>query len=164
VFIRALHWSLSWARTIKSIPHPISPRTILVLSSLLCLYLPNGHFLSDIPTYILYTRLFPHACYVPCLSHRSSLYHSNYVWGRVLCRLIQPHTILSLFDSNILLSVMFSYTLSLCFPLNVRNQVSYPCKTTALLGTGKVSNSSTPTAVTFSTVDNRDKKRMQSGA
>jgi hypothetical protein len=34
VFTRALHWSLSWARSIQSIPpHPISLRSILILSS-----------------------------------------------------------------------------------------------------------------------------------
>jgi hypothetical protein len=32
-FTRALHWSLSWARSIQSIPpHPIYPRSILILS------------------------------------------------------------------------------------------------------------------------------------
>jgi hypothetical protein len=34
VYIRALHWSLSWARSIKSIPfHPISLRSILILKN-----------------------------------------------------------------------------------------------------------------------------------
>jgi hypothetical protein len=34
VYIRALHWSLSWARSIQSIlPHPISLRSTLILSS-----------------------------------------------------------------------------------------------------------------------------------
>jgi hypothetical protein len=34
VFTRALHWSLSWARSIQSIPsHPISLRSILILST-----------------------------------------------------------------------------------------------------------------------------------
>jgi hypothetical protein len=32
VFTRALHWSLSWARSIQSIPsHPISLRSILII-------------------------------------------------------------------------------------------------------------------------------------
>jgi hypothetical protein len=35
VYTRALHWSLSWAKLIQSIPsHPISLRSILVLSNL----------------------------------------------------------------------------------------------------------------------------------
>jgi hypothetical protein len=34
VFTRALHWSLSWARSIQSIPyHPISLRSILIMST-----------------------------------------------------------------------------------------------------------------------------------
>jgi hypothetical protein len=34
MFTRALHWSLSWARSIQSIPsHPISLRSILILST-----------------------------------------------------------------------------------------------------------------------------------
>jgi hypothetical protein len=37
-FTRALHWSLSWARSIQSIPsHPISLRSILILSTHLLL-------------------------------------------------------------------------------------------------------------------------------
>jgi hypothetical protein len=34
MFTRALHWSLSWARSIQSIPpHPVSVRSILILST-----------------------------------------------------------------------------------------------------------------------------------
>jgi hypothetical protein len=41
VFTRALHWSLSWARSIQYItPHPISVRSILLLSTNLILGLP----------------------------------------------------------------------------------------------------------------------------
>jgi hypothetical protein len=43
VFTRALHLSLSWARSIQSIPsHPISLRSILILSTHLCLGLGLG--------------------------------------------------------------------------------------------------------------------------
>jgi hypothetical protein len=59
VFTRALHWSLSWARSIQSIPsQPISPRTILILSTYLRLGLPSGLFPSGFPTNILYAFLF----------------------------------------------------------------------------------------------------------
>jgi hypothetical protein len=45
VFIRALHWSLSWARSIHSIlSHPAFLRSILILSSHLRLGAPNCLF------------------------------------------------------------------------------------------------------------------------
>jgi hypothetical protein len=43
----------------------------------------------------------------------------------VLCSIISP-----LFGPNTLLSNLISNTLSLCSYLNVRDQVSHPCKTT----------------------------------
>jgi hypothetical protein len=58
VFTRALHWSLSWASSIQSLPsHPISPRSILILSTHLRLGLPSGLFPSGFPTNILYAFL-----------------------------------------------------------------------------------------------------------
>jgi hypothetical protein len=68
--VRALHWSLSRARPIQSIPsHLISPRSILILFPHLRLGLPRG-LPSGFPTNILYTFLFsPHLCYMPCPSH-----------------------------------------------------------------------------------------------
>ena len=53
-FITALtsvrHLSLSWARSIQSIPpHPTTWRSILILSSHLCLRLPSGLFTSGSP-------------------------------------------------------------------------------------------------------------------
>jgi hypothetical protein len=54
VFTRDLHWSLSWARSIQSIPsHPISLRSILILSTHLLLGLPSGLVPSGFPTNIL---------------------------------------------------------------------------------------------------------------
>ena len=50
--------SLSWASPIHSIyPHPISWRSILILSTHLCLGLSNGLFPSGFPTKTLYTPL-----------------------------------------------------------------------------------------------------------
>jgi hypothetical protein len=62
VFTRALHWSLSWARSIQSIPsHPISLRPILILSTHL-------HLHSGIPTNILCAFLFSPNC-ATCPAH-----------------------------------------------------------------------------------------------
>ena len=63
-FITALtsvrHLSLSWTSTIQSIStHTTSWRSILILSTHLCLGLPSGFFTSDFPTKTLYTPLLP---------------------------------------------------------------------------------------------------------
>jgi len=56
VFTRARHWSSFWARWIQSIhSHPTSPRSVLILLSHLCLFLPSGLFHSGFPTKILYS-------------------------------------------------------------------------------------------------------------
>jgi hypothetical protein len=69
VFTRTLRWSLSWAISIQSTPvHPISLRSILILSTHLRLGLPSGHY---------------HSCYMPRSSHPSWLDYSNYTWRRV---------------------------------------------------------------------------------
>jgi len=61
-FITALtsvrHLSLSWATPIQSIyPHPTSWKSILILSTHLCLGLPSGLLPSGFPTKTLYTPL-----------------------------------------------------------------------------------------------------------
>ena len=61
-FITALtsvrHLSLSWASPIQSTyPHPTSWRSILILSTHLCLGLPSGLFPSGFPTKNLYAPL-----------------------------------------------------------------------------------------------------------
>jgi hypothetical protein len=59
VFTSALHWSLSWARSTQSTPsHPISLRSILILSTHQRLGLPSGLLHSGFPTNILYAFLF----------------------------------------------------------------------------------------------------------
>jgi hypothetical protein len=57
-FTSTRHLSLSWASWIQSITqHPISCRSILILSSHLRLGLPNGLFPSGFPTETLYMPL-----------------------------------------------------------------------------------------------------------
>jgi hypothetical protein len=51
------------------------------------------------------------------------------LWSSSLCSFLQPHVTSTLFDSNILLSTLFSNTFSLCLSLNVRDQVSHPYRT-----------------------------------
>jgi hypothetical protein len=64
VFTRARHWPLQ-----PTPPHPISPRSILVLFPHLRLGLPNGLFPSGLPTVILYASQLSRACSMPRPSH-----------------------------------------------------------------------------------------------
>jgi hypothetical protein len=52
------------------------------------------------------------------------------LWSSSLCSFLQSPVTLSLFGSNIFLSTLFTNASSLCCPINVRDQVSHPNKTT----------------------------------
>jgi hypothetical protein len=79
VFTQVLHWSLSWARTIQSIPpQPISLRSILILFTHQRLGFPSGSSLLDFPPISYMHSSSPHSCYMTCPSHPPWLGHSNY--------------------------------------------------------------------------------------
>jgi hypothetical protein len=78
VFTTALHWSPSWARSIQSIqPHPISLRSILILSTHFIFLVVS--FLLAFPQISYMHSSSPLSCYIPCPSHPSSLRKLNSV-------------------------------------------------------------------------------------
>jgi hypothetical protein len=123
VFTRALHWSLSSAKSIQFIPrHPISLKLILILSTHLSLDLrscltfpPVSYMHSSSPEFVLHA--------LPISS--SLTYHSNYTWRNVqvmkllTMQFLQPPVTSSLFGPNVLLTTLFSNILSLCSSPNV---------------------------------------------
>ena len=76
-FTSVRHLSLSWASSIQSIsPHPTSWRSILILSSHLCLGLPSGIFPFRFPHQNpVYVSPLPNTCYMPCQAHSFRFNH-----------------------------------------------------------------------------------------
>jgi hypothetical protein len=120
----------------STVSHPISRRSILILSSYLRLGLPNSIFPSGFNTKIVYVFLpSPHACYIPRPSHRISFDHRNAfseeykVWSSLVNNFLHLIVTSSVLGPNILLSTLFSDALNLC-SVNARDHVSHPYKTT----------------------------------
>jgi hypothetical protein len=78
------------------------------------------------------TSLFPHTCYMPRPSHSSQFDYPNNIWWWVqvissaLCSLLHSPLASSPLGPNILLSTLFSNTLSLYSSLSVRDPVLHP--------------------------------------
>ena len=108
--------------------HPTSQRYILILSSHPHLGLSNGLLPSGFPTKTLYAPLLSlYALHILC----SWFDHPNDVWlSSSLRSLLHSPVTLSLLGPNILLSNLFSKTLSLHSSLWVSDQVTHSYKTT----------------------------------
>ena len=123
------HLSVSWVRSILTLPpsHFLKIHLDIILPSM-----PGSskwsfslRFPHQNP---VYTSPLPHTCYIPRPSNFSWFDHPN-TWDKV-CRSVSSVCSYLLLSPNILLSTLFSYTLSLCSSLNVTDQVSHPHKTT----------------------------------
>ena len=136
-FTTARHLSLSWTNSFQSMPpHPTSWRSTIILSFHLRLGLPRGLFPSGFPTKTLCTHLL--------FTIRASC-HTHLVLLDLITRIIMDEEYRSLsslimlflhspdtfplLSSNILLSSLYSNTLSLRPSLNVSDQVSHPYTT-----------------------------------
>jgi hypothetical protein len=108
------------ARSIQSMPpHPTSWRSVLILSSHICMGFPSSLFPSGFPAKAVYSPpLSPHACYMPSPSH-SSRNVTQTILGKeyrslssTLCSILQPPITSTLLGPNIHLSTLFSNTLA----------------------------------------------------
>jgi hypothetical protein len=72
-----VHYHAHTPVPIQSTPHVISQRSILMLSSCLCLGLP-----SSFPTKSYVYSSSPHTCYISCPSHSPLPDRSNCIWRR----------------------------------------------------------------------------------
>ena len=120
-----------------NVPHPTYGRFILILRSHLRLVLPSGPTCSSFSQQNpVRTSPFPHTYH---MSRPSILLYlvTRIVFGAEetslsssLCGILHSPVTFSLLEPNILLSTLFSDTLSLCSSLDVTDQDSHPYKTT----------------------------------
>jgi hypothetical protein len=121
--------SLTIWRYLRVYTHTVSLRPILSLSSHTSLGLSTGLFHSHLPIKILFV-LFYHALPILC-SFAWSFYlylEIVQVMKLLIKQFLQPPIISSFFWPNILLSLLFSKTFSLCSSLNIRDQILYTYK------------------------------------
>ena len=133
-FTSVRHMSLSWARSIQSIPlYPTSGKSILILFSHLHLGLPSDLFPSGFYTKTLYTVLLS-SIHATCPAHPIRLelitwkiFGEKYrLLSSTLCSFLHSPVISFLLGPSIFLSTQFSNTLSIRSSLSVTDQVSSP--------------------------------------
>ena len=133
-FITALTSARHLYLSIQSMPrHPTSWRSILILTSHLCLGLPSGLSPSDFPAKTLYATLLAPIC-ATCPAHlilfnliTQMIFGEEYrSLSSSICGFLHSPVTLSLLGLNIPLSALFSNNLSLHSSLNVSDQVSHP--------------------------------------
>jgi hypothetical protein len=130
VFTRPRHCYLSSARSILSIPfHPITLRSILILSSYICLSPPSGLFPPGFSTNTVHA-------FIPSPMHAAYPTHlfllefivlitfgqENKLRSSSLCSFLKPPVTSSVFGPNILFSTLFSNIFGLCSFLYIRDQ------------------------------------------
>ena len=139
-FKSAHYLAISWATSIQSIhPQPTSWSSILKLSYYLLLGLPSHYFPLGFPTKILLAP-FLSPVGATCSAHLILLALINRkIFGEEyrklsssLCACLHSPVSSSVLDPNILLSTIFSSTLSLRYYLTVSDQVSHPYTTTGI--------------------------------